>query len=318
MNPQLESISYAVNNSRHVTIDYSKLEEVCSNIKAEDLIPRIGLSLFDVANRDLASRIDFAIIFNSVNFCYWGTPKWTIKTKDGEFDGAFGMVNALRQAIDNGYPLLDSSYLKNICAKDLESILHGNVPIPLFSERLGMLQETGRVLGDRYNGHFVGWFGRVANDAVRLVDVLTKDIKHYHDGAIYKGKEIFFHKRAQLAITQINTVLTASGQPTLANMDELTDFADYKVPQILRKKGLLVYDYVLSSKVDSGIPLENGSVEEIEIRANDIWAIESMVSLLKPRLPQVNAVKLHSYFWQMGQIKSPDDKPYHRTITTNY
>jgi len=64
--------------------------------------------------------------------------------------------------------------------------------------------------------------------------------------------------------------------------------------------------------------IEAGSREEIEIRATTIWAIEQMKEVLRPRFPQITARQLDDHLWSLGQTKSPDDKPYHRTKTIYY
>lgn len=318
MNPILDGIKYVVENSKHVSIDYAKLEEFCAGITESDIAPKSVPAPFDLVDRDVLSRVDFAVIFNSVNFCYWGSPKWTIEHDGSFYDGATGMANALRRAMGRGYPILDSGYLKRISERDLRNILEGNVEIPLFGQRLANLRETGRVLSERYDGHFFGWLKRVDNDALRLVDVLTKDISHYHDSAMYKGREVFFHKRAQLAVYWISKILEASGLEPLRNIGELTEFADYKDPQLFRKEGIMVYDKRLSDMVDRGIPLLRGSEEEVEIRANSVWVVEGMSANLKPRMPGAIPANLHSYCWAKGQVKRPGDQRYPNTLGPNY
>jgi hypothetical protein len=62
----------------------------------------------------------------------------------------------------------------------------------------------------------------------------------------------------------------------LSKMDDLTAFADYKIPQFLRHKKVLVYDSSLAQRVDNQIDLEPGSKEEVEIRACTIAAVEAL------------------------------------------
>jgi hypothetical protein len=39
---------------------------------------------------------------------------------------------------------------------------------------------------------------------------------------------------------------------------------------------------------------------------------------LRPRTPQLTASHIDFWLWEVGQAKSPGDKPYHRTLTTAY
>jgi len=318
MNPVLEGIYHVVKESRHVSIDQARLEEFCAGITPQVLKDETDLSQFDLQDRDLASRVDFSVIVNSINFCYWGSPKWTIEHEGSYYDGATGLAMAFRRAIKRGYPILDAGFLKKISARDLRKVLEGNVEIPLFDDRLRILKETGTVLSHRYDGHFIGWLRRADNDALRLVDVITSDIQSYRDSSMYKGKEVVFNKRAQLVVSDISRILVGSGLAPLRDISQLTAFAGYKIPQVLRNKGILVYSDELADRVDAQSLIASGSEEEVEIRANMVWAVELMRSSLAPRIPWVAPALLDSYLWLLGQVKCPSDTPYHHTLGTGY
>ena len=101
-------------------------------------------------------------------------------------------------------------------------------------------------------------------------------------------------------------------------MDKLTVYADYKLPQVLRKLGILHYDEELAYRVDSLIPLPAGSRMEVEIRAATVWAGELMRQSLLPKVPGLTAAHIDFWLWEAGQKKDLTDKPYHRTRTTAY
>jgi len=86
--------------------------------------------------------------------------------------------------------------------------------------------------------------------------------------------------------------------------------------EVMRKGGVEAAE--LATKIDSWKEIEAGSQEEIEIRAATIWAIEQMKKVLAPRFPQITARQLDDHLWSLGQAKSPEDKPYHRTRTIFY
>jgi hypothetical protein len=67
-------------------------------------------------------------------------------------------------------------------------------------------------------------------------------------------------------------------------MDRLTTFADYRVPQILRHKGILEYAPTLADRVNRQFELARGSFEEVSIRAATVVAVEELVRVLnRPR-----------------------------------
>jgi hypothetical protein len=161
-------------------------------------------------------------------------------------------------------------------------------------------------------------FEAANRDAVELTNLFIKFFSSFNDYATFEGEKVEFHKRAQLNTDMINYRLAKHSEIELSNLDKLTAFADYKVPQMLRKFGIIEYVPELAERIDSYEEIEAGSREEIEIRAATIWAIEEMKEVLSSRFPQITARQLDDHLWSLGQIKSPDDKPYHRTKTISY
>jgi hypothetical protein len=101
-------------------------------------------------------------------------------------------------------------------------------------------------------------------------------------------------------------------------MAELTAFADYKLPQVLRHLGILNYSPELAQMVDNQVLLSPGSAEEIEIRANTIWAVEVIRQELERCGRKTRAFEIDWLLWNMGQEDTYRAKPYHRTVTIFY
>ena len=101
-------------------------------------------------------------------------------------------------------------------------------------------------------------------------------------------------------------------------MDKLTAFADYKLPQVLRHLGILHYSKPLAQKVDQLVYLKVGSPEEIEIRANTIWAVELIRKQLEGKGKGLRPFEIDWILWNMGQQEDFKVKPYHRTLTIFY
>lgn len=133
-----------------------------------------------------------------------------------------------------------------------------------------------------------------------------------------------FYKRAQLAAAMLYEAFDGEGPGDLHRVEELTVFADYKLPQVLRRMGILRYAPHLADRVDRCEPLEAGSREEVEIRAATVWAGELMRQALVCRFPQitphpeVTALHIDYWLWRKGQLQGPDIRPYHRTRTIYY
>ena len=109
-----------------------------------------------------------------------------------------------------------------------------------------------------------------------------------------------------------------TGPGEFHDLDQLTVSADYKIPQVLRKIGVLTYSPQLARMVDSLRIIPAHSREELEIRAATIQATEMMGEILKMKIPDITSQKIDRMLWLIGQNKSKDDKPYHRTRTIAY
>lgn len=318
MNQILESIKPVIEKSKHVRINKENLREICLKFNPDDVKYWMDESPFDLSKLDDQERLNFIFVFNSVNFCYWGDPKWTIEYQGKEYDGAWGIIASIRKALDAQIPILDAKFLSALSQVDLSEILRGNITIPLFDERLKILQENGRMLTEKYHGQFSKVVENANKNVLTLLEILTTDFPSFNDSATYDGQKVLFHKRAQLAISDIYRTFRGQGFGDLKHIDQLTAFADYKIPQSLRKLGILKYSQKLTTKIDNKIQIPKGSEEEVEIRANMIWAIELMKKELKTKIPDVTSMDIDSYLWLLGQNKSSDDKPYHLTETIFY
>ena len=136
--------------------------------------------------------------------------------------------------------------------------------------------------------------------------------------AHYEGREVFFYKRAQIFAADLNGAFHGRDWGRFEDMDKLTAFADYKLPQVLRHLGVLQYDNNLAERVDSNTLIDAGSAEEVEIRANTIWAVELIRQALGRKEKTLTASQIDWMLWNLGQDNTYRAKPYHRTLTVFY
>ena len=103
------------------------------------------------------------------------------------------------------------------------------------------------------------------------------------------------------------------GEQGLTNFHQIPACSDYKIPQMLRQHGILVYSPALVEKVDQKIEIQHGASEEVEIRAGTIQAIEQIAHATGAAPQDVSDV-----LWIASQTKTGSEKPYHRTRTVAY
>lgn len=127
-----------------------------------------------------------------------------------------------------------------------------------------------------------------------------------------------FQKRAQLAAAMLFEAFGGAGWGRLARTDELTVFADYKLPQVLRRLGILNYDAELTETIRSRALIPAGHRREVELRIATIWAAELMRRELARRVPGITALHVDYWLWYAGRQQGPGVEPYHRTLTTAY
>ena len=82
--------------------------------------------------------------------------------------------------------------------------------------------------------------------------------------------------------------------------------------------GILEYENDLARQVDTGILLEPGGLDEVEIRANTIWAVEEIRREMGRRGQDLRAFEIDGVLWNMGQQDRYRERPYHKVRTIYY
>ena len=318
MSKILDTTKLVVENSDLVKINHERVAEFSKSFDHGRAEHWLSAAPFNFSHFTEVEKLHFLFIFNALSFSYWGEPKWTIEYKGKSYDGAWGMIVALGRGIEEGATLLDFNYCSKISKENFAHIVRGNTEIPLLEERWKILQEIGTIMFNKYNGGANNLIDETRSDAQKLLDLITQNFPSFQDVSRYKGKKVYFYKRAQLLVADIYQIFDGKSFGALTNVDKITACADYKLPQILRKLRILEYTTALAEKIDNKIEIPSNSPEEIEIRANNIWAVEFIKEEVKKRSPKIMSFEVNDHLWLATQEKFDDDKPYHRTRTTAY
>jgi hypothetical protein len=317
----LSSTKFVVENAKHVEIRESKTKDLAAPVKQR--LKKGVMEATETAGSlgDLLKDYQLVFIEDCVNFCFWAEKdkeKWQVEYPKGTIitGGWYGLEACFTRAIAGTVPILSAKYLSETKLADIQKFFRSSngVEIPLIQERCANLQNAGRVLLEKYTGQFINLLEEAAFDAVNIIKEVVEHFDSFTDIANYNGRDVVFFKRAQLVAADVNTVYKKNTKTSINNIDILCAFADYKLPQILRQFGVLVYSKELAEKVDNYILLPKGSSEEVEIRAATIWAVE----LLRQLMPEFASSKIDLALWLLTQDKSKFDKPYHRTYTIYY
>lgn len=309
--PVLSSTQYVVEHSQHVAIDAPAIQKMLLNGSVHaDWYPDLHIA-----------DPDWIFVLDALNFCFWeerGQPKWGIDYRGQHLSGYWALAGSLKRAHEEGIPLTNAEFLSTISSKTVEQIFHGTQRIPLFQKRVDHLREVGRILLEKYDGSFVNLLEKSQRSAVALVQEVVANFPCFNDVAAYQGQPVYLYKRAQLLAADLHGAFEGHGHGAFYDLEQLTIFADYKLPQVLRHYHILEYDAHLAALVDNYLPLAPGSPEEIEIRAATIQAVELMRQSFAARHHPILAFKLDWWLWTLGQNDAVRQKPYHRTRTVFY
>ena len=265
--------------------------------------------------------VAYLLVLDTLNFCFWPPPgksPWEIGYQGKTFSGYYALALSLKRALEEDLPLTDAGYLAGMSLSELQRILAGRGELQLMDRRLENVRELGRVLLESFQGKSHELVASARQSAVALVKILSRFLSSFRDVGTYRGEEVFFYKRAQLLAADLHGALEGKSWGEFHDVGELTAFADYKLPQVLRQLGVLEYSMELADKVDRMKFLLAGGPEEVEIRANTVWAVELIRRELKGRGKNLTAPEIDWTLWTMGQSDEFRAKPYHRTVTTFY
>lgn len=113
-------------------------------------------------------------------------------------------------------------------------------------------------------------------------------------------------KKAQLALVCIAHTLKVPSE----NLD-ITAPADYQLPRVLRRMGLIEYSPRLAAVVDSGLTMKSGDVYEQAIRAATTLAVEALRQ-------KTGCSIAHLDTWLWNQRNACADDKFHLCFTTQY
>ncbi|KAL7579725.1 hypothetical protein ACA910_021868 [Epithemia clementina (nom. ined.)] len=338
----------------------------------------------------------YILALDAINFCFW-PPSTTVGYEYVDLACTLtSMASAdheeqeqlLEKTTESESPsllslsfLLSASRLENMTVEEMQQLFvahdkEGKCPTDM-EHRCALWNELGQVLCQKYQGSALQLVESAQGSAVQLVQLLYdefpgfRDVVHVpnHEGsndcsnsnsaqtetaAQETTTTVYFLKRAQICVGDLQAALSLS----LTDTDQLTTFADYRLPQLLRHWNVLEYvDDDLRQAVDDQVELPVASRAEISIRAATVVVVEQLVhhlqqlqqlrqqeqqqeqqestattttenGLSKPPPPSNesktmitwNAVQVDWYLWQVGERMDSlgELKPHHRVRTIYY
>lgn len=315
-NPVRITTLFVVKNAKDVKINASKIKDVVDILLNEGL----NSSLWDgdvyLQSENKREILDFLIILDSLNFCFWSKKeRWQIERNGKKYDGYYALFNALDKFFKENPDKTSLDYFSGISFREFKSILQGGKNLLFLKKRWQLVVAVSKTIIKKYKNskNFVA-------SADRKFSVLVKKIYKlpgFNDIFSYNGKKIYLLKRAQILANDIWVAFKGKGLGYFKDVNYLTCFPDYKVPQILKHFGILEYSPKLDKKIRNKILIPMGSSQEVEIRSATVQAVEMLRVELLSRGIDAPALKIDWVLWK----KSKADKiscNYHLTKTIFY
>lgn len=311
-----EAAARVAERARFVRIDGGALETMAVTL-AREKPPTPDYDLAHHHRGTPASTLAFNVTLDTINF---GSGWWPVLRKRPGLSGYFTVSTSLKERFD-AKGAWSARELRALDAGEIAALLDQDLSVPELAELLGLFAEALRDLGawleTRFDGRFEGLVEAAGGSAERMAELLA-EMPFYRDVHRYQDLVVPLYKRAQIVPADLALAFGGEGPGRFHDLDRLTIFSDNLVPHVLRRRGVLVYDGALASKIAREELLPVGSPEEIEIRACAVHAVERLVAALRARGVAVSARALDQLLWIQGQDPSIKAHPRHRTRTVYY
>ena len=293
-NPVLESAEFIVNNASDVWVEQRGVDSAAEWLAALHSQGAFSLKRWRQENplhfQEMSDDcVQWVFLVDCLNFSFWSSHPdgllFAVDFAGALHTGYWSLPAALNRALAEGVPLLSAEYLRDLTLAQLARVFRSATAaeVPLLEERLAVLRETGAVLCDRFGGLFSNVLLAAGGSALRLVELVAQHFPHFADAALFQGRRVLIAKRAQILAADLWAAFEGQGWGAFGDIDQITMFADYRVPQVLQHLGMLRYSDGLLETLRRGEMLPPGSSLEVQIRGASIWAVE----LLRRRLVEI-------------------------------
>lgn len=333
-----ESAKFIAENSRDVFIDDGGVRGVAELLLARTSEPGLrleGWKALHELNPQAADEaaVNWVFVVDTLNFSFWSEReerKCLVTYRGRTYSGYWSLCAAVNRALDQGTPITSASYYATVTLDEVRQIFRSDTefPMPLMEERHRVLNETGKILLEKFGGSFLNCVRKSKNSAQELMSLVVEHFPSYRDVTEFEGKRVSFYKRAQILVADTWSVLEGKGDGCFTDISSITMFADYRLPQVLVHLGALKYSEKLLKKLLKGEMLSYGDKEEVEIRGCSLWCVELIRDCLlelidknteKPQ-GEINSILLDYYLWDYARDHREDMKgiPFHRTRCIYY
>lgn len=250
--------------------------------------------------------VQYLLVLDALNFCFWPTPGFEYAD----------LATRLRDVVAADPTAFEADRLAAVSPDLLRAWLGADL-WPL-DERARLVREVGAVLAACFDGRAADLVAAAGGSAARLAALTAEVLPGFRDHAVHDGRQVFFYKRAQIFAADVWGALGGRGLGAFDDLDDLTTFADYRLPQLLRAEGAIRLAPDLADRIDAGDTLPAGGADEVEIRAATVVAVDALRAALASLGRPMSAVALDWRLWHRAEALRDRLPAHHRVRTVAY
>lgn len=166
------------------------------------------------------------------------------------------MCKSITRALKEEIDITNPQFYSKITLTQLDHILRsddGMTKAPLIEERIKCLQEVGTKLIEKFDGKFENCVKQSNHSAEKLLRIVVDEFPCFRDEADFNGQRVSIYKRAQILIGDLWSCFRGEGLGYFQDIEKITMFADYRVPQVLVHFGTMEYSKELNDLLKTGI-----------------------------------------------------------------
>ncbi|KAK3392311.1 hypothetical protein B0T20DRAFT_420773 [Sordaria brevicollis] len=279
--------------------------------------------------------VKFIFAMDILNFSFWSElpeeERFQIEYRGKKWTGYWSLVAGLQRGLEEGIPItdplfwVDPTFTPDVLRTVFRSAT--SEEIPLLQERFDCLRQAGQILCDNYDGSVLSLIDAAQGSAAALVNLLASDFPCFADIHPHPARRqpIRILKRAQIFVADLWACFEGQSYGSFSDIDKITMFADYRVPQMLWQLNCLLYGPTLEAAVREKRMIEHGSEWELQLRACSIWCVELIKREIIREHPEakgkVNAVLIDFFLYDAVKELEAEHKeriPHHRTRSIWY
>ena len=279
------------------------------------------------------SAIDWIFLVDALNFSFWSVPgkdKYTVRYGKSDYTGYWSLCAAVNRALDQGIPITSAAYCKNFTIDQARQVFASDsaTEMPMLEDRVKVMNEVGQILLEEFNGTFANCILKSNNNAQDLLKLVAEHFPCFRDEGEYEGQRVSFYKRAQILIADVWACFEGQGLGKFTDIDTLTMFADYRIPQTLVYFKMMSYSEELNALLNKDHMFQNGDIMEMDIRGVSIWAVELLVKRMNELIKEdngltgvhINAVLLDHFLWDYRRKHDAKTRciPFHKVRCIYY